>query len=68
MSNNRLRELEEIAKMLAEAREKLEKLQAAGNLPGTNALHSAISNAHWLCHRISSGVPLDTERVLGAAS
>ena len=55
MPNERLRELEDIAKTLAEAREKLEKLQASRNLPGTNALHSAISEAHWLCHRIYDG-------------
>ena len=55
MSNDRLRELEEIAKTLAEAREKLEKLQASRNLPGTDALHSAISYAHWLCYRVYDG-------------
>jgi hypothetical protein len=66
MSNSRLRELEEIAKTLVEAREKLEKLQASKNLPGTNALHTAISHAHWLCHRIYHGTPPPTGQMFRA--
>lgn len=53
MSDEQWRELEDIAKMLVEAREKLEKLQSGGNVPETDALHTAISHAHWLCYRIS---------------
>ena len=60
MSNDRLREVEEIAMMLIAARDKLEKLQASKNLAGTNALHSAISHAHWLCHRIYDAAPPQT--------
>lgn len=67
MSNDRLRELEEIAMMLIAARDKLEKLQVSKNLPGANALHSAISHAHWLCHRIYGAVPPQTEQTLRAA-
>lgn len=61
MSNDQLHELDEVAKMLIAAREELEKLVALGDLPGIDALHSAISHAHWLCHciygsaRVNSG-------------
>lgn len=48
MCNGRLRELENIASMLIAAREKLEKLQGSRKLPGTDALHRAISDAYWL--------------------
>jgi hypothetical protein len=66
MSNDRLRELEEIAKILVEAREKLERLQASRNLPGTNALHCATSYAHWFSHCICYGAQPENERVFGA--
>ncbi len=63
MSNDERRELEDIANMLAEARERLENLQSARNLPGTNALHNAISQAHWLCHRIYDRAVPETAQI-----
>ena len=61
-------ELEEIGKMLVEAREKLERLQSSGNLPETNALHAAISHADWLCYRICEEVRRQGEWVLRAGN
>jgi hypothetical protein len=66
MFKDQRRELEEIANLLAEARERLENLQSSKNLPGTNALHNAISHAHWLCHRVYDGVPPEATQALRA--
>lgn len=60
MSDDQCHELEDIAKMLVEAREKLEKLQSSRNLSGTDTLHAAISHAQRLCHRIYDGTPPQT--------
>jgi hypothetical protein len=51
MSEDQFYELQKIAKMLIEARDEVENLQS-WDLAGTTALHVAISQAHWLCHRI----------------
>ena len=66
MSEDQCRELEDIGRMLVEAREKLEKLQSSANLSETNPLHTAISHAHWLCYRTCEEARRQGEWVLRA--
>lgn len=66
MFNDRLCELEEIAKMLIEVRQKLEKFKKSRNVPGANALHSAISDTHWLRHCIDDATPPQTAQTFPA--
>jgi hypothetical protein len=62
MSDEQFYQLQEIAKMLIEARDKLENLQS-WDLTGTAELESAISKAQWLCHRICQDAPFTRRRI-----
>ena len=55
MSHDHYCRLQDIARMLIDAREGLERSDLI-KLPDANALHALISEAHWLCTKIAQCV------------
>jgi hypothetical protein len=53
LTDDKLYRLQDIARMLIDARDELESL----GLTDVNALHAAISQAQWLCANICQDTP-----------